>query len=42
MANVRPTCVLTWTWFIPLNLYSTGSSTVQMFVFGSFRRFRQE
>ena len=40
-ANVRPTWALTWTWFIPLNLYSTGSSTVQMLVLGSLSRLRQ-
>ena len=31
-ANVSPTCAFTCTWFIPLNLYSTGSSTVLMLV----------
>ena len=41
LANVNPTWVLTCTWLMPLNLYSTGSSTVQMFVSGSFNRFRQ-
>ena len=36
-----PTWALTCTWFIPLNLYSTGSSTVQMLALGSLSRLRQ-
>ena len=40
--NVSPTWALTCTWFIPLNLYSTGSSTVQMLTLGSLSWLRQE
>src|ERR1700688_2123177 len=35
-ANVRPPRVFTWTWLIPSNWYSTGSSTVTMLI--SFER----
>ena len=31
-ANVRPAFVLTCTWLIPCSRYSTGSSTVMMFL----------
>ena len=40
--KVSPTWALTCTWFIPLNLYSTGSSTVQMLTLGSLSWLRQE
>ena len=36
-AKVKPAFALVWTWLIPCNLYSTGSSTVIMFFLISFK-----
>ena len=41
LAKVSPTWLFTWIWLMPMNLYSTGSSTVQIFLFGWFKRLRQ-
>ena len=40
--KVMPAATLTWHWLIPERMYSTGSSTVMIFLFGVLRRLRQE
>ena len=37
LANVRPAFGFTCIWFTPFSRYSTGSSTVMMFLSSSFR-----
>ena len=39
-AKVRPAFGLTWIWLTPFSRYSTGSSTVMMFLSSSLRMFR--
>ena len=40
-ANVNPALSFTFTWLMPGKLISAGSSTVEMFTPGWFRRFKQ-
>ena len=38
----KPFSLITWTWWIPSNVYSTGSSTVLIFTSGVFLSFNIE